>query len=280
MSDQTKNKKTTALTIPGNQELTEIVKNLPEKIVEGVVQLAEVMKPNPDGFGEMENMYYRPPVIKIKQLMTTQAPSNANPGDIFSGDTGEVFKKPFVVIPIYPYENRAKFVVGNNKPECRSEDCKISIYGDDCSKCLDRPWRGGAKQACNNSINIYAVNEDFSRMFHLQFNGSSAKAGLAIINQARAAGVKLWHRKYSLNVEEASKGTGTYYKFKTSYVEPVDEELHLLGHHYHEQIMEVRNKIKSDIVASIEEKKGKMAELDASSGVDEKSSPKADFADL
>lgn len=264
-------------------KLVTAVGDLSEENQTGIRVLAETLNPSQEGFGEIEEVRYRPPVVKVRQPVTTSAPERAKNGDLYSQDTGDVFDKPLLFVPIYPYENRARFQPGEMKPDCRSEDCKTSIYGDDCSKCGDRPWRDGKKQKCNNSFNIIAASPDFSRMYHLQFSKTSMKVGSSVIKQTRNAGQKPWQRVYGLGSKQETGGQGPYYTLTASFVEQVDPVFYATGNALHDLLGEQRAQAKAAAASRLAERQGTVDNLDDDIGDDgdgAASSSKGDFTDL
>jgi len=208
----TLDKKTALLT-----RLSEHVSELSVDLADNIGVLVETLKPDQEGFGEMKNLYYRPPSVRVRQLMTVQAPTNVKNGELFSQDTGEKFESPLRFVPIYPYEDQARFPPGEAKPDCRSDDCEFNMSGDLCFECQDRPWRDGVKQSCNRSVNIIAASPDFRRLYHIQFSKTSTPSGKAVVQQTRIAGQRLWERIYELGTEEIKGKQGLYYKLTTSF---------------------------------------------------------------
>jgi hypothetical protein len=278
----TKAPEETALAAPAIDRLTTAVDKLPVALSEGIKELAMIINPQQEGYGELDEVRYRPPVVKVKQPVTTAAPKAAQNGDIFSQDTGEVFSKPLPFVPIYPFENRARFQPGAMKPDCRSEDCKTSIYGDDCSKCPDRPWKDNKQQKCNNSFNIIAASPDFSKLYHLQFSKTSMKAGTSVVRQARNAGKKPWQRVYNLDTEEVKGGQGIYYVFDTSFSgDETDPQLFDTGRALHDVLGEQRMKMREELAQRIAEGKTAVDALDDDIAAPEDvSSAKSSFDDL
>lgn len=215
--------------------LAEHVSDLPDELAENISVLVETLKPDQEGFGEMKNLYYRPPSVRVRQLMTTQAPTNVKNGELFSQDTGERFDTPLPFVPIYPYENQARFPPGSAKPDCRSDDCEFNMSGQPCAECPDRPWRDGVKQACNRSVNIIAASPDFKRLYHIQFSKTSTPSGKAVIQQTRIAGQRLWQRIYELGTEEIKGNQGLYYKLTTSFTgKATDQAFFKIGKDLHD----------------------------------------------
>jgi len=273
--------KAIATVTPAMQSLIAAIEALPPEKSAGIMQLAETLNPKQEGFGEMEDLRYRPPVVKVKQAMTTIAPKAAVNGDLYSSDTGEIFTKPLEFIPLYPYENRARFPTGSMKPDCRSEDCKTSIYGDDCSKCPDRPWKDNQQQKCNNSVNIIAASLDFSKLYHLQFSKTSSKAGTAVLRQSRNAGQKPFERVYHLDTDEVKGGQGVYYTLSTSFAENGDPIFYPTCKALHDVFQEQRVQLKEDASSRISDSSKAIDNLDDDVGTpSDENTPKGDFTDL
>lgn len=266
---------------PATDRLVVAINALPLEKRTGIQNLVETLNPQQEGFGEMDEVNYRPPVIKVKQPVTTAAPKAAANGDLYSADTGEVFTRPMAFVPVYPYENRARFQPGAMKPDCRSEDCKTSIYGNPCSDCPDRPWKDNKQQKCNNSVNVMATTPDFSKLYHLQFSKTSTKAGTSIVRQTRNALQKPWQRLYHLDTDEVKGGQGVYYVLTTSFVEGSDPDFHETGRALHDIMGEQRFKAKEVMSERISQGQQAVDNLDDDVGApDDGETAKGDFTDL
>ena len=242
---------TKALTIADKKSnlmmsLSEHVGELPTELAERIDVLVETLKPEQEGFGEMKNLYYRPPSVRVRQLMTIQAPTNVENGELFSQDTGEKFESPLKFVPIYPYEDQARFPPNSPKPDCRSDDCEFNMSGDPCADCPDKPWRDGVKQQCNRSVNIIAASPDFSRLYHIQFSKTSTPSGKSVIQQTRVAGQRLWQRIYELSTEGVKGAQGLYYKLITSFTgEAPDPAFFKIGRDLHDIMGAQREEMKA-----------------------------------
>jgi hypothetical protein len=171
--------------------------------------------------------YWRPDVVKIKTPTTTDdsCPGNAEVGDLWAsgeilwsrGDDG--VKNPWLFIPVYYWKNHSKFIYGQRNPDCSSPDGITSLKGLACNECPHQPWKGATKvragsdkTACDETFSFMVMNEDATRIYQLNFRGTSAKAGKNIINNTRR---NWWDKMYSLITSEQTGGTNTWQKYES-----------------------------------------------------------------
>lgn len=242
----------TALVAQGDVVAGAIAK-LPEEKQEAVIQLFQQMRPNVEDYGEMTDIRWRPTILNIKQPTTRKAPEPAQNGDLYSNDTGRVYDRPLEFVPIYPFTNRARFQPQAMRPDCRTENEKTSVYGDICAQCADRPWKDGKRQKCQRTTNIMATTPDFSRIFQLQFRGSSFKQGVAVINQAVSDGERLHQRIYTLDTKKEEGTQGVYYTLQASYKGAVAEEFLPIGQGMYDELKLQRTELLKKIEESISE---------------------------
>lgn len=238
-------------------DLTALANSVPDDIREGVMRLVQTIQPPKEGFGDMdmESMRFNPPTIRIKQPVSTKAPDNARNGDLYSNDTGEVIKRPFRFIPVFPFENRVKFGEGGAKIECSSEDRVNSRNGTRCDVCPDRPWKDGKLQKCQDNLNLYVVTEDYKQMYHLLFSKTSLATGKSIIQQIRNLGCLPWHCLYSLTTEETKNpnSVGLYYVYRAQFTnERTPEAFHPVGAAIHNALLAKRQQQKAELLSKID----------------------------
>lgn len=272
-----KEKKETALT--SQETLSNALSALPEEKQEEILRLFRQMRPRTEDYGEMNDIRWRPTILSVKQPTTRKAPDAAQNGDLYSSDTGRVYERPLEIVPIYPYTNRTRFQPMGMRPDCRSEDEKISIYGDKCAECPDRPWKDGKRQKCQRTVNIITTTPDFNRIFLLQFRGASFKQGVTIVNQAISDGERLHQRIYTLNTKKEEGKQGVYYTLVANYKGAVDETLVPVGQEMYNELKQQREEFLQKIRDNIAESRNRadMVSDDISEELDEEP---ADFSDL
>jgi len=194
--------------------LTEIQKT-------NIEELLELMEPIP---GEEPSGIAALPIsatvidsARIRQHTSRDemAPSDIEPGDIYvpgrivcrSGDGVEV-------TPIYGWQGRQRWPVGNPIPDCWSHDMKRS--GDNgmlCKECPDEPWKDGNPTDCGNVWHWIFLAEDCSELFYVLFRGKSSKTGnqLNTLTKRRPG-----FRLFRLFGEEETNKKGTYFLWKQS----------------------------------------------------------------
>jgi len=262
----------------GDSDLSVAISNLPKDKQEAVLQLFRQMRPNDEDYGEMTDVRWRPTILSLKQPTTRKAPDTAQNGDLYSNDTGRVYDRPLEFVPIYPYTNRARFPPGAQRPDCRSEDEKKSIYGDLCAKCPDRPWKDGQKQSCARTTNILATTPSFNRVFMLQFRGASFKKGVEIVNQAVSDGERLHQRIYTLDTKKEEGKQGVYYTLAPSYKGAVDEKFIPIGEAMYAELKSQRAELIRKIAENAAESGSRIE--DVGDAVDSGDESPADFSDL
>lgn len=222
MSDKAENT-TTAIEKPASSVdlsvIHDMLDEVPEGIAENISQLALQMNPNKKGFEEMGGGVWRPAVIKVKQLMSSEAPEEAKNGDFYT-DMGEIIPQPFKFIPLYMFESKVEFLrngevgkLGDPERACRSNDGKVSIYGDSCETCEFRPFAHGKPTTCNNVINAYVFDKDVKHIYQLSFMKTSLKAGRKLRMLASQSAVP-WKNIFAYNTvqkENQRQGNAKYW---------------------------------------------------------------------
>jgi hypothetical protein len=229
---------------------------VPEKYRENVTGLFNLFNPAESklelGDIDTSRYVYRPPMIRIKQAMSrTNLP--AKNGDLYSPDTGEIYQRPMLLIPIFTWENRMKFGEMGEKEICISEDKEHSTAGLICSQCPDRPWKDKQRQDCNDFLNFFFITLDFAKMYKVSFSGGSAKAGRNIISQCMSAAQNLWTRVYSLDTEEIKGPKGPYHAAVTTFVEASPKELQFAGAELNKALKQMRMAVKADLATKLAE---------------------------
>lgn len=185
--------------------------------------LAAQMSGQRDGF-EDGGGDWKPAVVKIVQPVTQDPakPSTAKNGDLFT--KGGMVKKPLRGVVAYAWYSRVRFVQGDGRPSCSSEnvdvrgrgkdDKSVSVFGDACNKCPmgDQPFSTGRQTNCNNVLNVLMIPETLDGVYHLQFSKSSFNVGRQLTDLARAT-PQAWSRFYDVNTEskKRDKGQGVFF---------------------------------------------------------------------
>lgn len=259
---------------------------LPSQVFENIQHLMTIMNPNKKGFEEMGGARWSPPIVKIRQAMTTEAPENAQMGNIYT-DTGEVYER-LEFTPLYMYKTRARFEDENPTPVCRSENAEVSIYGQPCKQCEYYAFKKGERQECAESINVLAFNKDMDQIYHLQFSRTSFRAGFKLFRQASAS-ARMWDKWYALKTEERTRqGSKTkYHAFLVSPTgEKVDPVMYDVLARFNDKITAVRKEILARIA---EQDTGDAKQLvdklddgafDAGAASDGKDAPEPDLPDF
>ena len=160
--------------------LVRISANLPAPIQASVQRLMTVMNPEKKGFEEMGGARWSPPVVKVRQGTSSDAPEKTKLGEMYTNNGMHIGDR-FEFVPLYLYKTRAKFEEGNPQPTCRSENAEVNVYGEPCAECPDAPFKQGQKTDCSESINALVFSEKFNEIYHLQFQKTSYRSGYKLI---------------------------------------------------------------------------------------------------
>lgn len=224
--------------------LIPLVRNLPAPVVERVGNLLEEMSSDQTGLEEMDAAW-TPPIVKIRQPVTTDAPKNVEMGQLYTAE-GDVFPGGFEFVPLYMHPAHLKFEEGESTPACRSEDGKMSIFGDICKECPDEPFKHGEPTDCSKFRNVFVFDKKFGRIYKLALGKTSYKAGTKLQRYWKGSGKFPWRKVYLLEAKEVErKGGGVYYVYN---IVPTGEELQddtllQLGQFFYDRIKEERGKL-------------------------------------
>jgi len=221
--------------------LVPLVRNLPAPAVERIGNLLDEMSSDQTGMEEMDEPW-TPPIVKIRQPVTTDAPKNVQMGQLYTAD-GDIFPDGFEFVPLYMHPANLKFEEGESTPSCRSEDGKTSIFGDVCKDCPDEPWKHGEPTDCNKFRNVFVFDKKYSRIYKLALGKTSYKAGTKLKRFWKGSGKFPWRKVYLLEAKEVErKGGGVYYVYNLSPTgeELQDETMLQLGQFFYDRIKEER----------------------------------------
>lgn len=256
------------------------VQPLPPEHVQKIMRLVEVMNPNKKGFEEVDAPW-SPPVIKIKQGLSTDAPAKTENGDLYT-DTGRVLSRPFTFCPLYMFMGHVKFEIDNPNPVCSSEDCETSRYGNPCADCPDLPFRDGQKTLCSRTITAFIFDKDFSEVYLLPFSKTSLRTGTRLMKQAKADAVP-WERWHNLDTksQKRKEGPGEYSVSTTTPTgEEVDKSMHDLADFFYNKICAARKVVRERIKNKGSSAKRIMDELGDTTSTDAKEkTEEPDFGD-
>lgn len=263
VAQETPQPETTDLPEEDQKALVRISANLPAPIQTSVQRLMTVMNPEKKGFEEMGGARWSPPVVKVRQGTSSDAPEKTKLGEMYTNNGMHIGDR-FEFVPLYLYKTRAKFEEGNPQPTCRSENAEVNVYGEPCAECPDAPFKQGQKTDCSESINALVFSEKFNEIYHLQFQKTSYRAGYKLFRQA-GSGVKMWEKWFALKTEErqSQRSPNKYFVFTiTPTGEELDMEYHPVSEFFYTKIVEARNAILSRIEEKGESAKKLVDKLD------------------
>lgn len=150
------------------------------------------------------------PRISIRQQMTKadSAPEACKPGEFYTTN-GECLGSQVKFIPLLHHVKRAKFVQGQDRPDCQSDDgINGSKYGR-CDGCPFQRVAEGQKPQCSSGHSYIVTNESFGALYQLDFMKTSAKYGRKIQQTLSPRG--LFASKYFVKSDKETKPQGTYF---------------------------------------------------------------------
>jgi len=230
--------------------LVPIVRSLSAPMLERLSNLLEEMGSDQPGLEEMDSAWM-PPIVKIRQPVSTDAPKEVGLGGLYTAD-GETFPEGFEFVPLYMHPANLKFLEGESTPACRSEDGKTSIFGDVCKDCPDEPFKHGDPTECSKFRNVFVFDKTFRRIYKLALGKTSYKAGTKLQRYWKASGKFPWRKIYMLESKEVERkgGVGVYYVYNVipTNKELTDETQLQLGQFFYDRIKEVRTKLMERLV--------------------------------
>lgn len=118
------------------------------------------------------------PNLLVRQAMTKEenAPESCKVGSFYT-KSGDSIGTTIDVIPLYIHFKRVKFVQGNDRPECYSDD---GVYGSkygECKTCPYQKFEEGVKAACSSGRTVTCVTPDFQKLYQIDFTKTSSKYG-------------------------------------------------------------------------------------------------------
>lgn len=224
--------------------LMPLIRNLPAPVVQRLGDLLEEMSSDQTGLEEMDASW-TPPIVKIRQPVTTDAPKNVQMGQLYTAE-GDVFTDGFEFVPLYMHPAHLKFEEGESAPACRSEDGKMSIFGQLCKDCPDEPFKHGEPTDCSKFRNIFVFDKGFGRIYKLALGKTSYKAGTKLQRYWKGSGKFPWRKVYLLEAKEVErKGGGVYYVYNIvpTGEELTDDTLLQLGQFFYDRIKEERTRL-------------------------------------
>lgn len=247
-------KEETALAFPKDMALSAAIAEVPEAKQAPIVKLFRGMRFAPKGFGEMEQVRWGPTIINLRQPTTRKAPDAAQPGDLYSTDTGRVYERPFPFVVLCGYKTRVRFSSGSSIPTCSSEDGTVARNGQVCARCPDRQFgQNNQPPRCSETTNIVATTPQFDKIYVIPFKGTSKKAGDEIALQISAAGEEAYESIRELDTRREENTQGVYYVLKQNIVERTDPAFAGVAVCMQDDILRQREKRIAEYRTNIEE---------------------------
>lgn len=155
------------------------------------------------------------PNISVRQQMTK---SESLPGDV---KVGELYTKqeplgPSVTfIPLFTHFKRVKFVQGQERPECFSDDGVLGSKWGECARCPHGKYVEGERTACSSGYSFAVVTEDLSRLYQVDFIKTSSKTGKRLMNLASSPH-GIFKHAFTLFTEKEKNSKGEFYVLRVN----------------------------------------------------------------
>lgn len=167
------------------------------------------------------------PNVSVRQQMTK---SESLPGDV---KVGELYTKQKVIgpelvfVPLYAHFKRVRFVQGQDRPECYSDDGVIGSKWGVCARCAHGRYVEGERAGCSSGYAFSVVSDDFTNLYQIDFIKTSSKTGKRLMNLASSPH-GIFKYSFRLSTEKVKNAKGEFYELR---VGPAGGEMK--GPNYH-----------------------------------------------
>lgn len=178
---------------------------------EKILRLAELTKPQIEGV-EGNAQRFRVPIVRLRQPISnsTSIPESCKPGQLYSA--GETLGDSLYFIPILRHAQRRKWLE-DNKIDCQSMDgITGSRYGN-CKTCPHSAFEKGKPMACSSGHTFYVVTPKLDKLYRIDFQKTSAKAGKNILSLTEPP--SLWGKIFILGTNHHTQGGRNYFSYST-----------------------------------------------------------------
>lgn len=191
--------------------LTTVAEGLEVEMQAKVLELATLTSPNIKGMegdsrAKIPSLYLRQPTSQSEGM-----PADCKVGQFWSS-MGETVGDSVDIIPILTHQSRKKW--GDDRIDCSSLDGKTGTRYGSCEACPYGRFEKGVAPACSPGYVFFAVTEDLSAIYRIEFAKSSAKAGRNI--QRLTLPPALWSRSFTIGTNHEKGGGRNYYTWTSS----------------------------------------------------------------
>ena len=181
--------------------LAELAKEVPGQPGKNAQALVQRMGEMIEGLGD-KPIPWRAPTLKLVQSTSDRSklPKGATIGSMVLGET--VVASPLRTIPIRLYTTRQMWNPDSDKATmvCSSPDGDTGFKYGSCKACPNAKFDEIEKRsACNKTITVVSVAEDFSNVFFTNFSKTNYSNGLDWQGLMKKAGVSPFKRIYEIS---------------------------------------------------------------------------------
>lgn len=165
--------------------------------------------------GDENSRGIRAPDVNIRQLMTK---SESLPGDVKEGHLytkQENLGAELEFVALHSHFKRTRFVKGNTRPECYSDDGVIGSKWGECAKCPHSKYVEGERSGCSSGRQVTVVASDFSQLYQIGFSKTSSKTGKKLMDLA-ASPHGIFKGVFKLATEKVKGKEGDYYELRVN----------------------------------------------------------------
>ena len=184
---------------------------LSDEIRAKIKHVAELTSPKVDGI-EGSPARFRVANIQLRQPISNSPsiPDTCKPGQLYS--SGDHIGDSIRFIPILRHAQRKKWME-DSKIDCQSIDGKKGSRYGDCSACPYGKYTPGVQTPCSLGHTFFVVTPDLNKLYRIDFQKSSAKAGKNILSLTEPP--SLWGKIFLLSTEHHATAGRNYYSLST-----------------------------------------------------------------
>lgn len=191
--------------------ITTVAESLEVEMQAKVLELATLTSPTIKGMegdsrAKIPSLYLRQPTSQSEGM-----PGDCQVGQFWSS-TGETVGDTVDIIPILTHPSRKKW--GEDRIDCSSLDGKVGTRYGNCEACPYGRFENDVAPACSPGHVFFAVTEDLSALYRIEFAKSSAKAGRNIHRLTLPPA--LWSRSFTVSTNHEKGGGRNYYTWATA----------------------------------------------------------------
>lgn len=153
------------------------------------------------------------PNLLVRQAMTKEenVPEGVKVGGFYTKG-GDDMGNELNIIALLGHFKRVKFVQGQDRPECSSDDGVTGSKYGDCKTCAYQKYEEGARAACSSGYTFTAVTEDFTKLYQIDFTKTSSKFGRKLMQLAVPPA--LFATVFTIYTDKETNTKGTFYVTK------------------------------------------------------------------